>query len=326
MMMSWLLAPALMAGAFSQSSSEENRLLVSAWLVFWNPTSLERFEAQAAHIDEIKPEWIGVDEQGMPFRREHGTPEMKARFWRIAKQHDVKTLAMVSNFASEVGGFEATRVQRMLATSESRARHIEALVDIVVEDGFDGLDLDIESLEGRDRDAFSVYVEELGRVLRARNLHFSVTVHPKETDEGNWGGPQAQDYARIGKAADALRIMTYDFSWSGSEAGPIAPNDWVERVMTYAATKVPREKLHLGIAGYGYDWTVEPTRSMTWADWQPHDAAATYCPRSNERVLGARHYSGAAAFRAKREIAQRLRLGGIALWYVGSEDPAVWKR
>ncbi|MFQ3587260.1 MAG: glycosyl hydrolase family 18 protein [Fimbriimonadaceae bacterium] len=302
----------------------EPRVHHSAWLVFWNPASLERFEAQAHRIGEIKPEWIGVDADGMPFRREHGAPEAKRRFWEVVRRHGVTALAMVSNFASEAGGFDAKRVQRMLADAETRRRHIEALVAIVREDGFAGIDLDIESLEAGDRDRFSAYVEELAAALHRHRLRLTVTVHPKESDEGTWGGPSAQDFARIGRAADSVKIMAYDHAWANSEPGPIAPNAWVERVSAYALTRIPKEKLELGIAGYGYDWAERPARSLTWAGWAPFDADAEDCALSGERVAGKRRFSGANAFRQKKALAERLGLRGIALWYVGSEDPAVW--
>ena len=35
------------------------------------------------------------------------------------------------------------------------------------------------------------------------------------------------DYKALGLQADRVRIMTYDYSWSGGPAGPIAPKWWV---------------------------------------------------------------------------------------------------
>ena len=304
----------------------ETGLRTSAWLVFWNPTSLDRFEAQAHRIAEIKPEWIGVDADGMPFRREHATAEAKKRFWDAVRRHRVTALAMVSNFASESGGFDAKRVQKMLATPETRRRHIDALIAIVREDGFAGIDLDIESLDADDRDRFSEYVEELAAALRAHRLRLTVTVHPKESDDGTWGGPRAQDYARIGKVADSVKVMAYDYSWATSDPGPIAPCTWVERAMVYALTRVPKHKLEIGVAGYGYDWTIRPAKSLTWADWASFEPDAEDCPVSGERVSGLRRFSGASAFNQKKAVAKRLGIQGVALWYVGSEDPSVWDR
>ena len=51
-----------------------------------------------------------------------------------------------------------------------------------------------------------------------------------------WSGPQAQDWQRLGAAVDFFKIMTYDFHYSTSEPGPIAPLAWVDEVLDFAAT------------------------------------------------------------------------------------------
>lgn len=296
---------------------------MTGWMVFWNPNSLAAFEQRASRIDEVKPEWIRMDAEGMPVKRDID-PAAQKKFFEIAKKHKVTTLAMISNYANEAGGFEATRVQKMLKTKESRAKHIDALTKILKSDGFNGVDLDIESLKASDRENYSLYVEELGRVLKREKLLMTVTVHPKESEPGNWDGPQAQDWARLGKAADVFKIMCYDHAWTTSPPGPIAPTPWVERVMTLAKSLVPANKLDMGVAGYGYDWSVKPTASTTWSTWKDLDKDATYCPLSGERINGDRYFSGAKAFEDKKKLAEKLGIRGLALWYFGSEDPAIW--
>lgn len=315
---------ALVAGA-ALAQGQSNDLKISAWVVFWNPACFTRFAEQSSRVTEVMPEWIAMDSEGMPYRRVKENEAEKASFWKTAKASGTTTLAMVSNFASEAGGFDALRVQKMLASKETRAKHIRQLVSIAKEDGFKGLDIDIESLQAKDREAYSLYVEELAKATKRESLLLTVTVHPKTDDKGGWEGPEAQDYARIGRAADVVKIMCYDYSWSGSsQPGPIAPDDWVEQVITYAKTVIPAKKIDMGVAGYGYDWTTKPAGSMRFDGWKDLDSEATDCPRSGERINGARYFSGAGAFARKKALAKKLGIRGLALWYLGSEDPAVW--
>jgi spore germination protein YaaH len=44
--------------------------------------------------------------------------------------------------------------------------------------------------------------------------------------------------------------MTYDEHYPGGTAGPIASISWVENVVKYAITVIPREKIMLGVAAY----------------------------------------------------------------------------
>jgi spore germination protein len=300
--------------------------LLSGWMVFWNPTSIETFEKRASVIDEVMPEWMGMDSEGMPFIRPSLTDPLKKQFLATARKEKVRVLAMISNYANEAGGFEKTRVQKMIGDPGRRTRHIKALISLLKKDRLDGVDLDLESLDAEDRDNFSAYVREVGAALRKEKMTLSVTLHAKESEPGGWSSTQAQDWKAIGEVADIVKIMTYDFSWAGSEPGPIAPTDWVERVMRFGVSVVPPSKLDLGIAAYGYDWNSKPAASLTWEDWAKKTASSTMCPQSSEKVDGKMRFSGSASFAAKQSLAKKLGLRGLAVWYFGSEEPDMWKK
>lgn len=304
---------------------------LSAWLVWWDGgRSLASFEVNAHRMSDVCVEWLTVDEEGNAIRRETSTAQNRERVITIAKRHGVRTFAMVANVLG--GEFDASPVRKFLETPESRQAHAEALVALAKEDGFDGLDLDYESLPASTRDAFSDFVERCARVCRQEGLLLSIAVHPKESEPGSWDGPMAQDWKRIGAAVDVFRIMTYDFSWSTSEAGPIAPNDWVERVGRFAIANMPAVKVEIGIAAYGYDWRGRQGESMDWSTWQERvrqHGEPTRDPASREAVLRyddrTAHFSDAEAIRPKMEIARRLGVRGLAMWRLGSEDPALWQ-
>ena len=50
--------------------------------------------------------------------------------------------------------------------------------------------------------------------------------------------------------------MTYEYGYKFGPAMAIAPINQVEKVLDYAITKIPQEKILLGISNYGYDWTL----------------------------------------------------------------------
>ena len=141
--------------------------------------------------------------------------------------------------------------------------------------------------------------------------------------EGNWDGPKALDYKALGAAADRFNVMTYDFSWDSGPEGPIAPNDWVERVMTFTKSQVDASKIGMGVACYGYDWSKKPAASLSWDDFGARKFAVDN--RSGEYLDAHIHYSGAKAFEQKYALATRLGVGSVAFWYCGSEDPGIWK-
>ena len=77
--------------------------------------------------------------------------------------------------------------------------------------------------------------------------------YAKTSEPGTWDGPKALDWTVIGNVADQVRIMTYEYHWSTSDAG--APVDWVDQVLSFARSVIPAHKIMEGVPLYGYDWT-----------------------------------------------------------------------
>lgn len=74
----------------------------------------------------------------------------------------------------------------------------------------------------------------------------------------------AHDYPAHGEIVDFVVLMTYEWGWSGGPPMAVSPLDQVHRVLDYAVSVIPREKIMMGMPLYGYDWTL-PYRSGTTA-------------------------------------------------------------
>ena len=59
--------------------------------------------------------------------------------------------------------------------------------------------------------------------------------------------------------------MTYEWGYTFGPAMAVAPLNKVREVVEYALTKIPAEKINLGIANYGYDWTLPFVRGTSKA-------------------------------------------------------------
>jgi len=76
---------------------------------------------------------------------------------------------------------------------------------------------------------------------------------------------EGKDYRALGEAADHLLLMTYEWGYTYGPPMAVAPINQVRRVVEYAVTEIPREKLDLGIPNYGYDWTLPFERGVSMA-------------------------------------------------------------
>lgn len=163
------------------------------------------------------------------------------------------------------GMFNNNLISQLLADDAARARLNAEIVSTMQAKGYLGLDVDFEYIYAEDRDQFTAWVGELAEAMHANGFTISVAVAPK-TYAGQPGLLyQGQDYAALGALVDYVLVMTYEWGYTYSEPMPIAPLDWVRRVVEYAVTEIPPEKIDLGIANYAYDWALPYVQGETAA-------------------------------------------------------------
>ncbi len=250
--------------------------------------------------------------------------------------HDlgIKVIPTVAN--TTAGLWDPATVSTVIKDPTLRRVHVQSIISLIQLNGFDGIQIDYEDLTADDRSSFSVFVGELGQAIHEIGKVLYVTVHVKEDDAGYDARNKSQDYAAIGKAADQVCLMAYDWHWSTSPSGAIAPYDWVERVIRYSVTRIPANKLLLGVGLFGYDWVGTTATNLTWrqvvtlAAQNRVDEAwdvGAQSPHFSYSIDGVQHdvwYENGRSAAAKFDLAKQYRLAGVELWRLGGEDPAVW--
>ena len=114
----------------------------------------------------------------------------------------------------------------ILANTTSRTQHVQNIVNLVMANGFDGIDLDYEGFAFTDGTAswpttepvWIAFVTELAAALHANGKLLSVTIPPTWMEAGVVRGYPVYAPAEIGAVADRLKLMVYD--WSVGSPGP----------------------------------------------------------------------------------------------------------
>ena len=303
----------------------------------WSLGSVHSLEsATAAHaVDEVDFDWYHPQADGSVTADKENLDLVAA-----ARDHDLNIFATVTNSPSAGAAFSHDLAAAILASPEARRRLIDGLVALVEDKGYDGVDLDWEALKAGDRDGFSTFVEQLAAALHARRRFLSIAVFPKTSEPGRWDNQISADYARLGKAVDEFKIMTYSYSGPWGAPGPQAPLAWVNDVLAFAETKVAPRKISMGVPFYGFDWHGGSARAVGGASGA---AAATRYhvtvgrdAGSQEATLTYRDENGVTHevfFQDQTAIAAKLdtlvkwhpRIAGISIWVMGQEGPGFWK-
>jgi spore germination protein len=307
---------------------------VAAYIAPWDEEEgLRSLRARSGSVlTSLSPVWYTPTDDGRIVRNVSSPEEPVVA---EARANGLALIPSVSNYRDDM--WDTALVTALVSTPEARSRHVGHIVETVVGRGWDGIDIDYENLARGDRDAFSAFVAQLGRALDGEGKTLTVTVHAKTVDDPGTDFHYAQDYAAIGRAADFVRVMAYDYSWSGSPPGPVAPPSWLDDVLTFATSQMPVEKIQVGLATYGYDWVGRNGTSVSWRDatslaaaedrtvaWDPDDASAGFTYRDDEGRRRTVAFEDSRSVAAKIAVAQRHGITAVFFWKLGGEDPGVW--
>lgn len=155
--------------------------------------------------------------------------------------------------------FGAAKNARLFASKTLQDATIAALVAFVPTIGVDGIDVDIEGLDGSLVPTYGAFVGRLRDALRATMPKAKVSVG---TSAGRTGAAMAAAATVAG--ADRIFLQGYDYHYAGSDAGasaPMARRDGAEADLPwsldlYASLGVPVERTILGLPLYGMRWRV----------------------------------------------------------------------
>ncbi len=209
----------------------------------------------------------GIRPDGTVFPPLGGDEELIA----IAKEYGTVPLLVLTSL-TENGTFSSGLAREVIADPTLSERVIDDIARIVPEKGYGGVDVDFEYVPGENAGDYADFVRRLNDRL-GPDYTVLVSLAPKyRADQGGllYGG---HDYGGLGAAADGTLLMTYEWGYTYGPPLAVSPINEVRRVIDYAVTEIPREKLYLGVPNYGYDWPLPYVRGETKAESLGNTAA-----------------------------------------------------
>lgn len=288
-------------------------------------SSYNSMTANVSLINEIATDTYKVDNTGSLSGL---VPTNQLTF---ANNNGIKTLAMITN------NFDGSIAKSILESPTNRQKLINNILNSLKLNGYKGVNMDFEGIYYYDRTYYTTFMNELYNTLHPQGFTVTISVPAKTSDSptASWSG--AYDYAQLANFSDQVLIMTYDEHYPGGSPGPIASIGWVENVIKYAITVIPREKILLGTAAYGYDWSSLGTKAYSISGI--NNLAATYnssimwdsvsqSPYFNYTDFsGINHsvwFENSTSLSYKLDLVNNYNLSGIGIWRLGLENAAYW--
>ncbi|MDI6600315.1 MAG: S-layer homology domain-containing protein [Thermoanaerobacteraceae bacterium] len=241
-----------------------------------------------------------------------------------------KPLMVIHNYSH---GFSSKLAEDVLSSPESRKQLIDAIMD-KMKLGFEGVNIDIEGIPYSLRDEYNTFLEELKD--RFDGEYILTAAIPAKTFDNRDGWSGGFDYSKIGKIVDYAMIMAYDEHWPGGLPGPIASIGWVEGVVEYAVDNMDPDKILLGLAAYGYDWSEVGTSVINQkdADRLTNLPGAKVKFDSRAKEVNVEYYKDGYkhvvwledehSIGHKIDLVKKYGLAGVGIWKLGNEDSKFW--
>lgn len=240
------------------------------------------------------------------------------------------------------GRFNNYLISRLVTDMDVQNHFIEELTDTVVQKGFRGVDIDFEYILAQDREPFAQFVSNVRAAINELGYPVSVALAPKTSDNQPGTLYEGKDYRLLGEAADNVLLMTYEWGYTYGPPMAVAPIRNVRQVVDYAITRIPREKINLGIPNYGYDWTLPfeqgVSRARTINNLQAvriaieNDAVIQFDETAQSPYFhyfknGAEHevwFEDVRSMQAKFALVEEYGLRGMGYWQIMSLFRANW--
>lgn len=185
---------------------------------------------------------------------------------------------------TEDGNFSGERASALFRDLRLQNSVIEKLLNVMREKGYLGIDIDFEYVNPEDGGAFLDFLANVTSQMHENGFFVNVDLAPKTSSEQQGLLYEAHDYAAIGAIADTVLLMTYEWGYTYGPPMAVAPLREVRRVVDYAVTQIPPEKIMLGIPNYGYDWKLPYERGISRATGIGNEYAVRLAAESGAEI------------------------------------------
>lgn len=257
-----------------------------------------------------------------------------------AKSQQIVPMLAITNFSATSTGTNLAHV--VLSNEELREKLINSCLQIMDEKGYQVLNVDFENVLPEDRENYNEFLQYAANRLHERGYFISTAVAPKTSDEQGGLLYTAHDYEAHGRIADFVILMTYEWGWVRASPQAISPIHQIRRVVEYALTVIPPEKIFLGFQIYARDWKIPHIEGARAETFSPQEAIRR-ATRYNVEIYydetaqspyfryvdesGQGHevwFEDARSAQAKFNLAKQYHLRGISYWALGYPFPQNW--
>lgn len=311
----------------SRPSKPPSRI-VMGWNAFGTTDTYIQQSSVSPVLNTVAPEWFSLD------RSQLVANVVDPRYVDWAHSKGKQVWPLLGN------RFDVDLTNYILSDKTKRTTVISTLRQLIVQNAIDGINVDFENIDIKNKQDYVTFIKELTAALRPNGRIVSVDVS-RENPDPNWSG--SFDRRALGQAADFIVMMGYDedLGWGG-KIGSVASIPWVEQGLQLLLKDVPASKVILAIPFYTRDWVTNLSTGqsyridMTASDLkqliEEKGLVKKWDPKSKLNYVeytenGEKHQiwvEDENSVKLRMDLVRKYKLKGVAAWVIGQEPPELW--
>lgn len=310
-----------------QPTISKDPFLYSAIMTPNNPEGVVSLGNAMSHISSLTPQWYRMRSNGL---LENIPTTQKDEIIQIAKEKNILLFPSIENT------LDPLTTADFLKSEEKQSAFLQNLVSTIRQEQFDGISLHWERINPENGDDFTAFVDTLYQTLNKEQKKLILIVPPKTGKPGDSLFSKTFDWIALSKISDLLFITGFDYYTSPQDPQPVTPHNWFIDIITYAKTSIPLEKLVISLPLYGYDWTDNDTKKLSFQeveqlpfleDIQPiRDSLSNtlyfeYIASNSSHIIW---MEDSQSVMKKIQEANKLGIYQFNFYYLGGEDSSLW--
>ena len=294
-----------------------------------DPNALSSLHDHAGQLTHLAPEWLSVT--GAEGRLvSSGDPALV----EYCAARGIAVIPVLRNMEGDQWLPEAVE-NLARGPAANRARFVRELAAKIAELKVAGVMVEFDQIDPAYRDEFTALLIEIAAALHSagRELWLCVSL----------GDPiDALDLEALSDTADRFVALMYDENSDTDAAGPIASREWFEGWLQVVENYGDNDQWIAVLGAFAYDWNLGTKRAemITFRDAMSR-ASYAGLDRANGVPVGPPEYNGrynysepngehsvtfldAVSFYNQLRLVRGVKLGGIGIHRLGSEDPQIW--
>ncbi|MBR5527416.1 MAG: LysM peptidoglycan-binding domain-containing protein [Clostridia bacterium] len=241
---------------------------------------------------------------------------------------------------TETGAFSNELASALFKDRALWSTLADNIIAVMQAKGYVGLDIDFEFIDASDRELYAQFIGYMRTRVNEYSYRLIVALPPKTSATQQGQLYEGVDYRLLGEAADYCLLMTYEWGYTYGPPMPVSPTPSIRRVLDYAVSEIPPQKIYMGISNYGYDWKLPYIRGESRAVSLSNTEAVELASHTGSEIFysdeyeapyfnytdndGNRHevwFEDARSIAAKLALIKEYGFHGGLYWNLNRENP-----